>query len=362
MKTAVIETVRSFNNRFSFAIIYRRNNFAYIWRGEADDSADSKDMILYIVVPCYNEEEVLPSTSTQLADIINGMIRSKKISPLSRVLFVDDGSKDRTWSMIEEYSSENTCLTGIKLAGNCGHQKAIIAGMTASLPYADAIITIDADLQDDINVIEKMVDDYSNGIDIVYGVRKERKTDTFIKRNTALAFYRLMTFMGTKTVNNHADFRLMSKRATESLLAYKESNLFVRGLVTQLGYKTSCVYYDRKERTAGESKYPMKKMIEFAIDGITSMTTKPLNLIILISILFAITSILLFMVTIIGGNWGLLGVILASVWAVGAVITFCIGVVGEYVGKTYMECKNRPRFIIEKDLNSNDTEDNSRKT
>lgn len=309
-------------------------------------------MILYIVVPCYNEEEVLPWSASQLAGVMEKLIASQKISSLSRILFVDDGSKDKTWTIIENLSSENTLYTGVKLAGNCGHQRAMIAGMTSAVSYADAVITIDADLQDDIDVIEEMVDHYREGTDIVYGVRKERKTDTFVKRNTALAFYKLMTFLGTRTVNNHADFRLMSKRATEALLSYGESNLFVRGLVAQMGYKTASVFYDRKERTAGESKYPMKKMIEFAIDGITSMTTKPMNYIFLVGMLLAVVGICCLAATIVCDSWGLTGVVLSSIWIVGAIIVLCIGVVGEYVGKTYMECKNRPRFFIEKDLNA----------
>lgn len=314
--------------------------------------------ILYIIVPCYNEEAVLTTTFVELMGIIAGLIEKNKISHLSKVLYVDDGSYDETWASIERFSRLSTYNTGIKLARNCGHQNALIAGITAALPKADMMITIDADLQDDIGVIEAMVDQYLSGADIVYGVRKDRKVDTIFKRKSAEAFYKTLDAMGVKTINNHADFRLMSNRAAKALLEYDESNLFIRGIVTQLGFSSGKVYYDRKERFAGETKYPLKKMLDFAISGITSMSTLPLRWIFAVSALLAILGILLVIICkAAGGNFfDILSV--SSVWFVGAVLSFCIGVVGEYVGKTYIETKHRPKFLIEKDLDLHRSDNN----
>src|SRR4051812_48531007 len=233
--------------------------------------------ILTIVVPCYNEEAVLNETILQLTKIMEHLIEDALVSKNSKLLFVDDGSKDQTWNMIESECEKNSFVTGLKLAGNVGHQNALIAGLETANQYSDCVISIDADLQDDINVIETFVEKYWEGIDIVYGVRDSRETDTFFKRNTALFFYRFMERIGIKLIPNHADFRLMSKRALEELLKYKETNLFLRGLVPLVGFTSAKVYYDRKMRFAGESKYPLKKMLAFAFDGMTSFSVAPIR-------------------------------------------------------------------------------------
>lgn len=235
--------------------------------------------VLAIVVPCYNEEAVLNETTMRLSDLLTGLISDKQISKESCILYVNDGSKDETWNIISSLNKTNPFVKGVNLAGNVGHQHALWAGMTVAAERADIVVSIDADLQDDVNAIKEMVRKYHEGYDIVYGVRNERKTDTWFKRTTALAFYKLMQVMGTKTVYNHADFRLMSKRATQQLLKYCERNLFIRGLVPLVGYKTASVYYNRAERFAGESKYPLSKMLNFAVDGITSFSVKPIRLI-----------------------------------------------------------------------------------
>ena len=234
---------------------------------------------LYLVIPCYNEEEVLHETSKRLLEKITSMMDKNIIKRDSKILFVNDGSKDKTWSIIEELHESNEIFSGVNLSRNKGHQNALLAGLMTAKEYADMTISLDADLQDDVDVIDKFVEEYYNGSDIVYGVRSSRKTDTFFKRNTALAFYKLMTLLGADTVYNHADYRLMSKRALEGLSEFKEVNLFLRGLVPMIGYKSSVVEYERHERFAGESKYPLKKMIAFALDGITSLSIKPIGLI-----------------------------------------------------------------------------------
>ena len=309
---------------------------------------------LAIVVPCYNEEEVLDETVRQLSGVVSDLIIKKKITDDSFIMFVDDGSKDRTWEKIEASHSENKYVKGLKLAGNVGHQNALLAGIMHAKEISDATVSIDADLQDDIAVIEQMVDLLDSGCDIVYGVRSSRKSDTFFKRTTAQGFYKVMSAMGVKSVYNHADFRLMSKRAADGLEQFKERNLFLRGIVPTIGYKTDCVYYERKERMAGESKYPFKKMVSFAFDGITSFSTKPVTFIMWLGIWMIAFAFIMGVYSLIRhfqGNvvtgWTSLWL---SLWFIGGIITFSIGVVGEYIGKIYMEVKERPRYIIEKEL------------
>ncbi len=307
--------------------------------------------ILSIVVPCYNEEAVLPETIKRLSLFMDKMIEKGKISPDSYLLFVDDGSYDTTWDIITKYNSENKYVTGLKLAGNAGHQNALFAGLMTAVQNADIMVSIDADLQDDINVIEEMVDKYHDGFDIVYGVRKSRETDTAFKRNTALAFYKLMNAMGVKTVYNHADFRLMSNRAVRQLSQYGERNLFLRGIVPLIGYNATTVYYDRSERFAGESKYPLSKMISFAIDGITSFSVKPMYMIsglgiaaVLLSIVAALYALVSFIVGKTVPGWTS---IIFSLWFLGGVVLLSVGIVGQYIGKIYLEVKHRPRYNVE---------------
>lgn len=309
---------------------------------------------LAIVVPCYNEEEVLDETVKQLSGLLSDLIIKKKISNDSFMLLVDDGSKDRTWEKIEAAHFSSKYVKGLKLAGNVGHQNALLAGLMRAKEIADITISIDADLQDDIAVIEQMVDLSDSGCDIVYGVRSGRASDTFFKRTTAQGFYKFMKFMGVKSVYNHADFRLMSKRAVEGLSQFKERNLFLRGIVPTIGYKTDCVYYERKERMAGESKYPLKKMLAFAFDGITSFSTRPMTFIMgtgIAMIIFAAIMAVYSLVRLANGNvikgWTSLWL---AMWFIGGIITFSVGLVGEYIGKIYLEVKERPRYIIEKEL------------
>lgn len=308
-------------------------------------------MKLAIVVPCYNEQEVLPDTVEKLAGLLKELTGTVKISPDSFVLFVDDGSRDDTWDLICKYAKEHECIQGLKLAGNVGHQNALLAGLMTVRDEVDAAISIDADLQDDISVISDMIDKYEEGCDIIYGVRSARNTDTFFKRFTAEGFYKLMKAMGAKSVYNHADFRLMSSRALEGLSQFKERNLFLRGIVPTIGYKSDSVYYERKERTAGESKYPLKKMLAFAFDGITSFSIKPMSFImgagvflIFCAIAFAIYAFHSYLTGNVVSGWTS---IVLSLWFIGGLVLFSIGVVGQYVGKIYIEVKERPRYIIE---------------
>lgn len=306
--------------------------------------------ILYIVVPCYNEEEVLAETTKRLTTKLNAMIKGNVVSSESRIMYVNDGSKDRTWEIINEFYKSNEFVTGVNLSRNRGHQNALLAGLMTAKEYADIVISMDADLQDDIEVLDKFVEEYKNGSEIVYGVRSSRKKDTFFKKHTALAFYKIMEKMGVEIVYNHADYRLMSKRAIEELAGYKEVNLFLRGIIPMIGFKTSTVEYERDKRFAGESKYPLKKMIAFAIDGITSCSIKPIRLITTFGFLIFLISMLLLIYVVIGyflGNtvagWPTLMVLMCFF---GGFQIMSIGVVGEYVGKIYMETKERPRFII----------------
>ena len=312
---------------------------------------------LAIVVPCYNEEEVLKIASKALREVLNDLAAKNKIDKSSFILFVNDGSKDRTWELIEEEHSlypDQVC--GVKLAGNVGHQFALTAGLLTAMERSDVTVSIDADLQDDVAVIEEMIDKFHEGSDIVYGVRKERKTDTFFKRTTAQAFYKLMALMGVKTVYNHADFRLMSKRAVEQFSRYKETNLFLRGMMPLIGYQTDSVYYDRKERVAGESKYPLKKMLALAFNGISSFSVKPISMImglgifiIICSVLAAIYSLISYFTGRVVPGWTSL---ILSIWFLGGLQLLAVGMVGQYIGKIYMEVKQRPRYNIEKILES----------
>lgn len=309
---------------------------------------------LMIVVPCFNEEKVFPSSAERLIAVIENLINKEKISADSGILFVNDGSRDRTWELISKAFKASKYVYGLNLAGNVGHQNALLAGLNTVKDICDISVSIDADLQDDVGVIEEMIDKYYAGADIVYGVRSERKTDSFFKRFTAQSFYKFMSAMGVKSVYNHADFRLMSARAMQELSLYKERNLFLRGIVPLIGYKTDCVYYSRKPRTAGESKYPLKKMLSFALDGITSFSIKPITLVALLGAIIIACTVIAFIYTLISyflghtvPGWSSL---MISIWFLGGVQLFSIGIVGQYVGKTYIESKERPRYNIEEFL------------
>ena len=307
---------------------------------------------IYLVLPCYNEEAVLHETSSRLKVKMNQLISENKISKDSRVTFVDDGSKDNTWSIIEELKESDELFAGVKLSRNRGHQNALLAGLMTVKDYCDAAISLDADLQDDINVIDKFIDRFIDGCDVVYGVRSDRKTDTVFKRTTAQGFYMVMKLLGVDIVYNHADYRLMSKRALDALEEFEEVNLFLRGIVPLIGYKSDVVLYERNERFAGESKYPLKKMLSFAFEGITSFSVKPIKLILDIGIIMFTTS-LLFLIYFIAlwclgktvEGWA---TIVVSIWMLGGVQLLCLGVIGEYIGKIYIETKKRPKFIIDK--------------
>ena len=307
---------------------------------------------IYLVLPCYNEEAVLHETASRLKVKMNQLISENKISKDSRVTFVDDGSKDNTWSIIEELKESDELFAGVKLSRNRGHQNALLAGLMTVKDYCDAAISLDADLQDDINVIDKFIDRFIDGCDVVYGVRSDRKTDTVFKRTTAQGFYKVMKLLGVDIVYNHADYRLMSKRALDALEEFEEVNLFLRGIVPLIGYKSDVVLYERNERFAGESKYPLKKMLSFAFEGITSFSVKPIKLILNIGLIMFTTS-LLFLIYFIAlwclgktvEGWA---TIVVSIWMLGGIQLLCLGVIGEYIGKIYIETKKRPKFIIDK--------------
>lgn len=314
----------------------------------------SRHITLGIVIPCYNEEEVLPETAKRMTELIGRLVSRGKISPDSKMVFVDDGSKDRTWALIERLAAENRHVAGIKLSRNRGHQNALIAGLFTA--NGDALVSIDADLQDDINAIEEMVDMYLAGTDVVYGVRKQRETDTAFKRLTALGFYRLIQWLGVESMYNHADYRLMSRRAIEALKEYREVNLYLRGIVPLIGFKPAIVHYDRANRFAGESKYPLRRMIGLALDAITSFSVVPLRMI-------TFTGFVIFFATTLVTLWALWvrlftndavpgwTSIVLPMYFLGGVQIFCIGMLGEYLGKTYSEIKSRPRFFIDKVVN-----------
>ena len=310
--------------------------------------------VLYMVIPCYNEEEVLPETTKRLEKKLGDLIKKKVISEKSKVMYVNDGSKDKTWELIKKINKDNSMFTGICLSRNRGHQNALVAGLLTAKEYADVVISMDADLQDDINAIDEMLEKYYDGCDIVYGVRSARKTDTFFKRVTAEGFYKFMQMMGVDVVYNHADYRLTSKKVLNNFQDYKEVNLFLRGIFPLIGYKSDKVYYERAERFAGESKYPLKKMLNFAWDGITSFSVKPLRLICTLGFVILFISIIIMIYSLVRkltGNtidgWTFLNI---SIWFIGGLQMISLGVIGEYVGKMYNETKARPRFIIAENL------------
>ncbi len=307
--------------------------------------------VLNIVIPCYNEEKALPFTKKELIKKMDDLIKKGLVSENSKVVLVNDGSRDKTWDLIKTLHKENDMFVGVNLSRNRGHQNALLAGLMYAKDNADISISMDADLQDDINVIDDMIKKYNEGCDIVYGVRSSRKKDTFFKKFTAEGFYKFMNLMGVEVVFNHADCRLMSKRALIELSNFKEVNLFLRGIVPQLGFKTDIAYYERNERVAGESKYPLKKMLSFAIDGITSFSIKPLRMITSIGFCILILSFIILIYSLVmkltGNTVSGWTFIVCSIWLIGGIQTLCLGVIGEYIGKIYNETKHRPRYIVE---------------
>lgn len=309
---------------------------------------------LYVVVPCYNEEEVLAETTKRLKEKMETLIKNKKISDKSKVMYVNDGSKDKTWSIICDINKKEKLFTGLCLSRNKGHQNALLAGLMTAKEYADIVISMDADLQDDINAMDEMIDKYYDGSEIVYGVRSSRKKDTFFKRFTAESFYKFMKFMGVDVVYNHADYRLTSKKVLDNFSEFTEVNLFLRGMFPLVGYKSDVVYYERNERFAGESKYPLKKMLNFAWDGITSFSVKPIRLVLNLGIIIFVLSLLMLLycliVKILGKTVEGWTFIVGSIWLVSGIQMLSIGIIGEYVGKIYSEAKRRPRYIIAENL------------
>ena len=310
--------------------------------------------VLYIVIPCYIEEEALPITAKRLTELTDEMMRRKIIDPASRILLVDDGSRDRTWQVISSLHAADRRFEGVKLAHNAGHMNALWAGMTMAEPKCDCVITIDADLQDDVEAMYGFLEHYQNGADVVSGVRSSREKDTFFKRTTAQGFYKLMNRLGVEMVYNHADYRLLSKRALQALLSFGEVNMFLRGMVPMLGFRTATVDYERGERVAGESKYPLKKMIAFAIEGITSLSNKPIRYVTILGLLCGLLGVAMgvyVLVSLFNGHtvagWAS---IMMSVWLLGGLQLVALGLIGEYVGKIYMETKRRPKFILEEYL------------
>lgn len=306
---------------------------------------------LWLIIPCYNEEKILELTTREVSATMEKMISEGLISRSSRVVFVDDGSKDKTWRLIKNASESSSMILGIKLSRNQGHQNALLAGMMYACGKCDCIISLDADLQDDINVLPEFVKKYEQGYQVVYGVRSSRETDTGFKKNTASLFYKLMNYMGAETLDNHADYRLLSDKALTALKDYKEVNLFLRGIVPLIGFESTIVYYERKERVAGETKYPLKKMISFALNGITSFSIRPLRIISMLGILCSGLSVLGLLYALISyfANVAVPGwtAIVCSIWLIGGIQLLCLGVVGEYIGKIFSEVKQRPRYIIE---------------
>ena len=310
--------------------------------------------VLYIVIPCYNEEEALPITAKRLTELTDDMMRREIIDRASKILLVDDGSKDGTWQVISSLHAADRRFEGVKLAHNAGHMNALWAGMTMAEPKCDCVITIDADLQDDVEAMYGFLEHYRNGADVVSGVRSSRKKDTFFKRNTAQGFYRLMNRLGVEMVYNHADYRLLSKRALQALLSFGEVNMFLRGMVPMLGFKTATVEYERGERVAGESKYPLKKMIAFAIEGITSLSNRPIRYVTVLGLLCGLLGVAMGVYVLVSlfrgqtvAGWASL---MMSVWLLGGLQLVALGLIGEYVGKIYMETKRRPKFILEEYL------------
>lgn len=318
-----------------------------------------KNTVLYFVIPCYNEEEVLPDSAQKIRAKLAQLIRAEKISDKSRILMVNDGSKDKTWEIIQKLHKLDEHFSGLSLSRNRGHQNALLAGLLYSKDYCDISISMDADLQDDIEAVDEMIAKYEGGCEIVYGVRNNRQTDTWFKRTTAELFYKMMHHLGVEMVSDSADFRLMSRRALIGLSEFKEVNLFLRGLVPMIGYKSDKVYYTRGKRLAGESKYPLRKMISFSIQGITSLSVRPIQMI-------TNTGFLIFFVSIVFLIWGIVqklrgstvagwSSLIVSIWAIGGLILVSIGVVGEYIGKIYLETKARPRFLIDQVLDDSES-------
>lgn len=318
--------------------------------------------ILYLVVPCYNEEEVLHETARRMKDKLTALIAAGRISADSRILFVNDGSKDRTWEVISTLHGDDPIFTGVDLSRNRGHQNALLAGLMTAKDRADLTISMDADLQDDVDAVDEMVEQYHAGCDVVYGVRSSRKKDSFFKRVTAEGFYRVMNFLGAETVFNHADYRLLSRRALEGLAEFREVNLFLRGIVPMVGYRSAVVEYERGERFAGESKYPLKKMLAFAMEGITSLSTKPIRYITLLGFGVFTASLIMLVYSVIRWATGhsVIGwaSVICSVWAIGGLILLSLGVIGEYIGKIYLETKERPRFLIREILEQDNEKTN----
>ena len=314
--------------------------------------------VLYLVIPCYNEQEVLEETHKRLRVKLQSMIDSGRCSADSRMMFVDDGSRDKTWEMISRLHEEDPFVCGVKLAHNRGHQNALLAGLMTAREFCDCAISMDADLQDDIEVLDEFMDRFNEGYDVVYGVRKKRDKDSFFKRTTALGFYRFMKVLGVDIVYNHADYRLTSKRVLDALSEYKEVNIFLRGIIPHIGYKSTTVYYDRGVRFAGESKYPLKKMIAFALDGVTSFSVKPLKIISNLGIVISFLSILGLLYALIAKLTGAAvagwTAIVASIWLLGGIQLFCLGIIGGYIGKIYSEAKARPKFRVEEFLRRDD--------
>lgn len=306
---------------------------------------------LYIVIPCYNEQEVLQETARRLADKLQALKERDRIGEKSRILFVNDGSKDATWMLITELCAQNKIYAGVNLSRNRGHQNALLAGIATASEHADMIVSMDADLQDDIDAIDRMIDAYQEGNDVVYGVRSSREKDTFFKRHSAQFFYRFMKFLGAEIVYNHADYRLLSNRAAKALLSFDEVNLFLRGLVPMIGFQSTTVTYERGERFAGESKYPLGKMLTFAMEGVTSLSVKPIRMITIGGMLVSVVSLIMLIKSFADyfhGNvvpgWTSM---MVSIWVLGGLQLMAIGVIGEYIGKTYMETKRRPKYMIE---------------
>ncbi len=322
-----------------------------------------KESTLYVVIPCYNEEEVLQETTRRLKEKLTKLIKNKKISNKSKVMYVNDGSKDKTWEIIKNINENEELFTGITLSRNRGHQNALLAGLMTAKKYADVVISMDADLQDDINAMDAMIDKYNDGCDIVYGVRSSRKKDSWFKKTTAQGFYKFMKLMGVDVVYNHADYRLTSKRILDSFENFKEVNLFLRGMFPLVGYSSDVVYYERNERFAGKSKYPLKKMLNFAWDGITSFSIKPIRLVLSLGVvIFAISLLVLLYCLIIKlcgkavAGWTF---IVGSIWLVSGIQMLSIGIIGEYIGKIYSETKARPRYIISENLEDIKNEKNN---
>ncbi len=319
-----------------------------------------KSDVLCIVVPLYNEQETLPATHAALMSLLDTLVETGRVSPVSRVLYVDDGSVDGTWSGITAVAEGNSRVAAVKLAANAGHQNALVAGLEAALGDAHIMVTIDADLQDDCTVIGQMVEHYEQGCDVVYGVRRDRKSDSWFKRTTAQAFYRTMHRLDVKSVYNHADFRLMSHRAVAQLLRYRERNLYLRGIVPLMGYRSECVYYDRTARTAGKSKYPLGKMMSFAVDGITSFSIRPVRMVFTLGLIFLCIALAMLAYVLVAyfthrtvSGWSSL---ILSLWFIGGCVLMSLGIVGEYIGKIYIEVKDRPRYHVEQTVNLTDPE------